>query len=105
MSKLLELAAEIESVRGVANSAIALIEDLAKKIEDCQCDPEALSALVASLRESRENLAFAVAANSDPIDPDPDPVDPDPTDPVEDDDEDNEWDEEEDDEEDEDTEG
>ena len=89
MSKLLELAAEIESVRGVADSAIALIEDLAQKIEDCQCDPEALSALVANLRESRENLAFAVAANSDPVDPaEPDPVDPDPTDPVEDDEED-----------------
>ena len=84
MSKLLELAAEIESVRGVADSAIALIEDLAQKIEDCQCNPGELAALVAGLRESREDLAFAVAANSDPVEPDP--VVPDPIDDEEDED-------------------
>jgi hypothetical protein len=88
MSKLLELAAEIESTRGVADSAIALIEDLAQKIEECQCDPVALAALVASLRESRKDLALAIEANSPvppPVDPvEPDPVVPDPVEPEED---------------------
>jgi hypothetical protein len=91
MNMFSQLAQEIQEVRGVADSAIMLIGDLAQKIEECQCDPVALAALVASLRESREDLAFAVEANSPvppPVDPvEPDPVDPDPTDPVEDDEE------------------
>ena len=90
MSKLNELALEIQEVRGVADSAITLIDDLAQKIEDCECDPEALSALVASLRESREELAFAVEANSPVVPPpvDPDPIDDVVPDPIEDDEED-----------------
>ena len=94
MAKFSELVAVVSELKGTAVSVLALIDGLVQKIEECDYDPETVAQLIADVRETRDELAFAVEANSpvpppvDPIDP-VDPVDPvDPTDPIEDDEED-----------------
>ena len=66
MSKFAALAAEIAEVRGTVASAIAFIQDLKQRIEDCEDDPEELAALVADLDAQQQALAAAIAANPDP---------------------------------------
>lgn len=75
MAKLDELIREIEEVKGTTNSAIKLIGELADKIAACGTDQAKLDELVASLNESQESLAAAVALHSEPVEPQPeDPV-------------------------------
>lgn len=76
MAKLDELIREIEEVKGTTNSAIQLIGELADKIAACGTDQAKLDELVASLNDSQEALAAAVALQE--------PIEPQPEDPVED---------------------
>jgi hypothetical protein len=59
------LAAEVTEIGGTVDSAIALIQALADKIENNIDDPAALQALVDELNAKQEALAAAVAANND----------------------------------------
>ena len=90
MAKLSELVAVVSELKGTAVSVLALIDGLVQKVEECDYDPATVAQLIADVRETRDELAFAVEANS-PVPPPVDPVEPDPvdpTDPVEDDEED-----------------
>jgi len=62
---LSSLAAEVTEIGGTVDSAIALIEALAAKIEENIDNPAALAALVAELNAKQEALAAAVAANAE----------------------------------------
>ena len=58
------LTAEVTNATTVEQSAIALIQGLAAKIESMKNDPAALSALAASLKTQDDALAAAVTANT-----------------------------------------
>jgi hypothetical protein len=58
------LTAEVTNAATVEQSAIALIQGLAAKIESMKNDPAALSALAASLKTQDDALAAAVTANT-----------------------------------------
>ena len=80
MSRQLDaLVEEVAALRGVTDSAVALIGNLADQIEHLQNDPAALQALADDLRAQRTNLATAVLLNDgDPTnDPTNDPTPPD----------------------------
>jgi uncharacterized membrane protein len=56
------LTAQVAATKGVAQSAIVLIEGLVQRIIDAGTDPAALDALTASLKADTDALAAAVAA-------------------------------------------
>lgn len=69
MSKELDaLTAEVTRNTKVDQSAIALLEGLAAKIEAIKADPVALQALADSMKSDSDKLAAAVLANT-PADP------------------------------------
>lgn len=70
------LKAEVAATRGAMDSATALIEGIAARIEAAREDPEALMALAADLRKDREELSTAVATDQAVPEPEPEPVDP-----------------------------
>ena len=75
MSRQLDaLVEEVAALRGVTDSAVALIGSLADQIEHLQNDPAALQALADDLRAQRTNLATAVLLNDG--DPTNDPTPP-----------------------------
>ena len=69
MADVAELTAEVERTRSVTQSAIALINGIAARIEEAirlndEGDNSALSALATDLRGNADDLAAAVEANS-----------------------------------------
>ena len=66
MAKLEDLESEVAELKTVADSAVALIEGLADKLEEAQDDPEQIAEIITDLRSSKEALAAAVAANTQP---------------------------------------
>lgn len=68
--------AEIEQTNGVIPSALALIDWFVATVEAAKSDRNALNAAVATMKDRRDALAAAVAANPIPS-PDPAPT-PDP---------------------------
>jgi hypothetical protein len=65
MSQQLEaLTAEVARNTAVDESAIALIQGLATRIEQLKADPVALQALADELRQKNDRLAEAVTANT-----------------------------------------
>lgn len=64
MEDLTDIKAAIEENTSVDQSAIALLEDLADRLDAAQDDPAAIADLAASIRTSSADLAAAVAANT-----------------------------------------
>lgn len=81
MARLDELAREIAEVKATAAAAASKLQELAARIEACECDPEKLAALVAELNEAQEGLQSTVDSLTET--PVPPPVeDPVPEEPV-----------------------
>jgi outer membrane biosynthesis protein TonB len=64
MADLSELTDSVAGVDTAVDSAVALINGLADKIDELSTDPAALADLSASLRASTTELSEAVAANT-----------------------------------------
>lgn len=64
MEDLTDIKAAIEENTSVDQSAIALLEELADRLDFAQDDPAAIADLAASIRTSSADLAAAVAANT-----------------------------------------
>lgn len=60
------IAAEVEELRDVNESAIALIAGLAEEIRNARGDEDRLNALADSLDAESNRLAAAVSANTEP---------------------------------------
>lgn len=64
MAGIADIQAEVTETRSVVDGAVALIGSLADRIEEAAGDEAATAELVAELRDQREDLAAAIAANT-----------------------------------------
>ena len=68
MATMADLAVEVEKVRGTQASAVTLLQGLKAQLVEAKAanDPAAIQAVIDSLDSSTNDLASAVAANTEP---------------------------------------
>lgn len=64
MATVEEVLEHVRTQRTVVQSAVALIADLRKKVEDAQDDPQQLQQVIDELRTNQTQLAEALATNT-----------------------------------------
>lgn len=74
MALLDEVITEVEGLRTVNGSVVALLEGLSKKLDDAGTDATKLQAVRDNLRTEKQRIADAVVAHTPGAGPKPDPV-------------------------------